>query len=321
MTTVTTPRAEQATTTGGPTADRIRVTNLVKHFRRRDGSEVRAIDDISLTVGPGEFLVLLGPSGCGKTTLLRSLAGREQPDQGRIELDGKTVFSADEAILVPPERRRVPMMFQAYALWPHLTAFENVAFPLRAQSKRLRGRKDDEVRERVMAMLERVQCGHLSQQYPGSISGGQQQRIALARALVSDHPVVFFDEPLSNVDARVREELRLQLFDLQRAIGFSAVYVTHDQSEALALADRVAVLRGRPCGTGRFTGRDLSSSSYEVRGRVRRDDQSPPRHRDCCGRSRDRRHCARRRPSRDGGRDRARRSGDDTVPTRGAPDH
>lgn len=223
------------------TDEAIGVVSLVKHFRRSDGEVVRAVDDVSISVAKGEFLVLLGPSGCGKTTLLRCLAGLEHPDSGQIALNGTTVFSDQKKISLPPESREAGMMFQSYALWPHMRIRDNVAYPLRCD-RSMRGRKR-EISERVLAMLNTVECGQLEAQYPGQISGGQQQRIALARALVKGDPVVFFDEPLSNVDARLRDQLRLELKLAQQRLGFSAIYVTHDQSEALALADRVAVLR------------------------------------------------------------------------------
>lgn len=216
---------------------RIRVSNLKKRFNRNSGEEVLAVDDITLNVNAGEFLVLLGPSGCGKTTLLRCLAGLEHPDSGEVFLDGRVLYSSQDRVNLPPEQRRMSMLFQSYALWPHMTVFDNVAYPLRTAKV-----SKAEATEDVHAVLKRVECEDLAGQYPGEISGGQQQRVALARALVANNNVVLFDEPLSNVDARVRELLRLELIELQRRIGFSAIYVTHDQSEALALADRIAVL-------------------------------------------------------------------------------
>ncbi len=217
----------------------VRVRDLDKRFRRADGPVVHAIDGVSLDVARGEFVVLLGPSGCGKTTLLRAVAGLETPDRGSIVLDGRTVYAADERIEVPPEHRRLSMVFQSYALWPHMTAFGNVAHPL--QSRRDRPSRA-EVARRVRAALELVGIGELERQYPGQLSGGQQQRVALARALVADDELVLFDEPLSNVDAKVREQLRLEIVGMQRELGFSALFVTHDQTEAMELAHRIAVL-------------------------------------------------------------------------------
>ncbi|HEX7082819.1 MAG TPA: ABC transporter ATP-binding protein [Gaiellaceae bacterium] len=215
----------------------VRVEALSKAFTRADGTVARAIDGASLELHEGESLVLLGPSGCGKTTLLRSIAGLEQPDTGRIEIRGETVFSSAEAIDVPPERRRLAMIFQSYALWPHMTAFQNVAYPL--QSARVKRR---EIAERVDRVFELVGIPELRRQYPGQMSGGQQQRVALARALVGGGDLVLFDEPLSNVDAKVREQLRFELLSMQRELGFAALYVTHDQAEAMELAHRIAVM-------------------------------------------------------------------------------
>ena len=219
----------------------VRVRNLVKKFRTRRG-EVVALDNVSLDVGQSERVVLLGPSGCGKTTLLRCVAGLEQPDAGEIEIGGRIVFSSDKGIFVPPEARGVSMMFQSYALWPHMTVADNVAFPLR--QRRSRGTAADRgIAERVGEVLSMAACDGLQARYPAQLSGGQQQRIALARAVVANDPVVLFDEPLSNVDAKVREQLRLELVTLQRKLGFAWLYVTHDQTEATAVAHRIAVFR------------------------------------------------------------------------------
>ena len=215
----------------------VRVIDLVKHFRRSDGADVAAVDGVSLDVMPGQFAVLLGPSGCGKTTLLRCIAGLERPVSGRIEIAGRTVFDSDQRIDVAPERRCINMIFQSYALWPHMTAAANVAFPLR--SRRV---PRAQVHERVERLLTLVGIPELAAQYPGQMSGGQQQRVALARALVSNSELVLFDEPLSNVDAKVREQLRFELISMQRQLGFAAVYVTHDQVEAMELAHMIAVM-------------------------------------------------------------------------------
>lgn len=219
----------------------VRIRDLHKRFQRGDGSVVTAIDDVSLDVLPGELIVLLGPSGCGKTTLLRTIAGLERPDAGRIEIHGSVNFSSDRGIDLPPERRQLSMIFQSYALWPHMTAFQNVAYPLESR-RRPRPRKN-EVRERVERVLELVGIPELGGQYPNQMSGGQQQRVALARALVNGDGLVLFDEPLSNVDAKVREQLRVELVTMQRELGFCAVFVTHDQVEAMELAHRIAVMR------------------------------------------------------------------------------
>ena len=219
------------------------VKNLKKKFVRTDGAVVPAIDDVSLDLYPGEFLVLLGPSGCGKTTLLRAVAGLERPDEGVIEVHGAAQFSSDTGVNLPPERRRnVSMVFQSYALWPHMTAGQNVAYPLQSIERRHRPSKAV-IRKRVLGALEKVGIPELSAQYSGQMSGGQQQRVALARALVSGSDLVLFDEPLSNVDAKVRDQLRLELLILQKEIGFSALFVTHDQTEAMVLGNRIVVLQ------------------------------------------------------------------------------
>lgn len=219
----------------------VTIDNLSKEFRRRDGTPVNAIDDATLHVAAGEFVVLLGPSGCGKTTLLRSIAGLETPDEGDIRVNGRTVFSGSENINLPPDRRHLSMVFQSYALWPHMTAGENVRYPLenrRGQAKLSR----KAMKAKADSSLDLVGIGDLGKQYPAQLSGGQQQRVALARALVNDSDVVLFDEPLSNVDAKVREQLRIELLATQRRLGFTAVFVTHDQAEAMELATRIAVL-------------------------------------------------------------------------------
>lgn len=216
----------------------LRVRTLVKTFRREDKSVVPAIDHVSLDVRPGEFVVLLGPSGCGKTTLLRSVAGLEKPDSGLIELHGQAVFDSDAGINIMPEGRHVGMVFQSYALWPHMSAFDNIAYPLRS-----RGAPSKNIPDRVHEALRLVGISELSKQFPSQMSGGQQQRIALARAIVANDKLVLFDEPLSNVDAKVREQLRIELLEMQSELHFAALYVTHDQTEAMALAHRVAVMR------------------------------------------------------------------------------
>jgi iron(III) transport system ATP-binding protein len=195
----------------------------------------QALQDVSLDVDAGTFLVLLGPSGSGKTTLLRCLAGIERVTAGRIEIGGRAV--ADGRVHVPPDQRDLSMVFQDYALWPHLTARDNVAFALRRR-KLSRGR----AREQAAAMLDRVGLGALGQRYPNELSGGEQQRVALARALVADTGLILCDEPLSNLDADLRERMRLEISSLVREAGATTVYITHDQAEAFALADRVGIL-------------------------------------------------------------------------------
>jgi iron(III) transport system ATP-binding protein len=201
---------------------------------KRFGATV-AVDSVSLTVEPGEFLTLLGPSGCGKTTTLRVVAGLEEPTTGRVLIDDEDVTDR------PPHARDITMVFQSYALFPHLTVFENVAYGLRV----LR-RPAHEVRHRVMEALALVGIGDLGGRQPAALSGGQQQRVALARALVLQPKVLLFDEPLSNLDAKLRKRMRDEIRALQRRVGITALYVTHDQAEALAVSDRIAVMaRGR----------------------------------------------------------------------------
>jgi len=215
----------------------VEVRNLQKTFKRADGTLVKAIDDVSLSVRSGECIVLLGPSGCGKTTLLRSIAGLEKPEDGEILINSETMFSGDQRIEIPPQNRALSMIFQSYALWPHMTAFDNVAFPLRSRKT-----SKEEVAERVNQTLEMVGVPELAGQHPSDMSGGQQQRVALARALVAGDDLILLDEPLSNVDAKVRDQLRRELVEMQRELNFSAIYVTHDQIEAMELADRIAVM-------------------------------------------------------------------------------
>ena len=216
-------------------AERIAVDGLTKVYP--GGHE--ALRSVTLDVEPGTFLVLLGPSGSGKTTLLRCLAGIERITSGRITIGAGCV--ADGSLHVPPERRNLSMVFQDYALWPHLTARDNVAFALR----RLRlGRAEGQARS--AAMLDRVGLAALAGRYPNQLSGGEQQRVALARALVADTGLILCDEPLSNLDADLREWMRVEISSLVREAAATTIYITHDQAEAFALADRVGVLeRGR----------------------------------------------------------------------------
>ncbi|WP_173934440.1 ABC transporter ATP-binding protein [Chelativorans sp. Marseille-P2723] len=219
----------------------IEVRGLMKRFRRSGGGEVVPVNDVNLTVGQQEMVVLLGPSGCGKTTLLRCVAGLERPDSGEISIAGELVYSSARETFLPPNRRPASMIFQSYALWPHMSVHQNVAYPLEA-----RGMKRSDIDKRVSRTLQMVGLAGLEASHPGQISGGQQQRVALARAVVGDSRVILFDEPLSNVDAKVREQLRLEIRSMQKRLGFSGLYVTHDQTEAMAIADRIAVIdRGR----------------------------------------------------------------------------
>src|SRR6185312_1340939 len=194
---------------------------------------------VSFEVPRGKMFALLGPSGCGKTTTLRSIAGLEKPDAGEISVDGKIVFSAERRIHVPPEKRDFGMVFQSYAIWPHMTVYQNAAFPLRVGRRRLPARQ---MAEAVARALHIVQLDGLEDRKATQLSGGQQQRLALARALVKQPPLLLLDEPLSNLDAKLRERMRFELKRLQRELRVTTVYVTHDQSEALALSHEIAVM-------------------------------------------------------------------------------
>ncbi|MGH7312767.1 MAG: ABC transporter ATP-binding protein [Candidatus Rokuibacteriota bacterium] len=206
------------------------------HLTKRFGSEV-AVRDVSLSVAQGEFVTLLGPSGCGKTTTLRCIAGLERPDAGEIRIEGEVVASGERGIFLNPEDRNIGMVFQSYAVWPHMTVFDNVAYGLRI---RRRGRA--EIKARTTRALELVGLAHLADRYAMKLSGGQRQRVALARAIVYNPKVVLFDEPLSNLDAKLREQMRVELVRLQHDVGITSVYVTHDQTEALVMSDRVVVM-------------------------------------------------------------------------------
>src|ERR1051325_9876561 len=206
----------------------------IERVTKRFGA-MTAVRDLTLEVRDREFVTLLGPSGCGKTTLLRMIAGFVAPDEGSIRV-GTTTLSTPASV-VPPERRGMGMVFQSYAVWPHKTVFQNVAFGLE-----VRGVAKGEVRERVARVLELVTLAGLEARYPAQLSGGQQQRVALARSLVVEPSILLLDEPLSNLDAKLRERMRWELKALQRRTGITFVYVTHDQSEAMALSDRIAVM-------------------------------------------------------------------------------
>jgi len=210
----------------------IEVEDLVVRY-----GTVTAIDGISFEVRRGEHMTLLGPSGCGKTTTLRALAGLETPTGGEIRIDGRPVFSSRQGINVPAEQRRLPMVFQSYAIWPHMTVFDNVAYGLR-----LRRLPRPEVNERVSAALDLVRLADFAKRSAADLSGGQQQRVALARCLAVSPAVLLLDEPLSNLDARLRAAMRLEIQALQRQIGLTSVYVTHDQEEALVISDRIIVM-------------------------------------------------------------------------------
>ena len=230
----------------GPNADGLSpltVDGLVKTFVETAGKRglVHAVNDISFEVPSGTLLTLLGPSGCGKTTTMRCIAGLERPDAGVIRVDGRPVYSSVDNINVGPQMRDLGMVFQSYAIWPHMDVYRNAAFPLQV-TRRRRGLSKSDIRDRVMNVLGRVQLENLAQRPATDLSGGQQQRLALARALVMEPSVLLLDEPLSNLDAKLREEMRLELKQLQRRLGITAIYVTHDQAEALAMSKYVAVM-------------------------------------------------------------------------------
>ncbi|HKU94351.1 MAG TPA: ABC transporter ATP-binding protein [Vineibacter sp.] len=211
---------------------RIDVKDLVIHY-----GDAVAVNGVSFTVGRGEHVTLLGPSGCGKTTTLRAIAGLEKPSGGSIRIDGQPIYDAAERKNVPTEQRGVSMVFQSYAIWPHMTVFDNVAYGLR-----VRKQAKADIAASVERALDLVQMRHLADRSASKLSGGQQQRVALARAVAFSPTVVLFDEPLSNLDAKLRAEMRVELRELQRRLDITSVYVTHDQEEALAISDRVIVM-------------------------------------------------------------------------------
>ena len=220
----------------------IRIENVSKWY-----GDYHALNDFSLDIADGEFVALLGPSGCGKTTLLRSIAGLETINDGAIHIGDKLVSKG--GFTLPPEKRNLGLIFQSYALWPHMSVFKNVAYSLKVH-----GWKPDALNDRVEEVLEMVGLGHLKNRYPSELSGGQMQRVAVARSLAPNPVVLLFDEPLSNLDAKLREKMRFELRELQQEIGTTAVYVTHDQGEAMAISDRIVLMdQGEivQIGTGR----------------------------------------------------------------------
>jgi iron(III) transport system ATP-binding protein len=233
------------------------VRSLSTEYQGERGPAIRAASDVSFEVPEGKLFTLLGPSGCGKTTTLRSIAGLERPKAGEISIAGRLVYSSEQAVFVPPNRRGFGMVFQSYAIWPHLNVFQNAAFPLEVRSGRSGpkpGRK--EIAAKVMRVLRAVALDDLADRAATRLSGGQQQRLALARALVMEPQLLLLDEPLSNLDAKLRERMRFELKRIQRELGVTTVYVTHDQTEALALSHMIGVMdQGRIVQIG--TPRDI----------------------------------------------------------------
>ena len=217
----------------------LEIQSLFTEYVNELGQPVKAAQDVNISVPEGHFFTLLGPSGCGKTTTLRSIAGLERPKSGRISVNGEVVYCGKAGTFIAPNQRGFGMVFQSYAIWPHMDVFTNTAFPLQVGKKKLsRGQID----EKVMKVLAAVQLDHLRDREATKLSGGQQQRLALARALVMEPKLLLLDEPLSNLDAKLRELMRFELKRLQRELRITTVYVTHDQSEALALSHQVAVM-------------------------------------------------------------------------------
>jgi len=214
----------------------IEISNLVKRFEG-EKENVVAVSDVSIEVPEGKLFTLLGPSGCGKSTTLRCVAGLEKPESGEIRLAGETLFSSRSGTFVPAHKRDIGMVFQSYAIWPHMKVFDNVAYPLRI--KRM---PKAEIRQKVRKALATVGLEGLEDRLAPQLSGGQQQRVSLARALVKEPKVLLLDEPLSNLDAKLREQMRLEIKELQERLGITTLYVTHDQVEALAISDFIAVM-------------------------------------------------------------------------------
>ncbi len=263
------------------------VKSLYTEYAGERGEAIHAAQDVSFDVPEGKLFTLLGPSGCGKTTTLRSIAGLERPKSGEISIRDELVYSSQQGIFVAPNRRDFGMVFQSYAIWPHMNVFQNAAFPLEVRSARSRhklGRK--EIAAKVMEVLRAVALDDLVDRAATKLSGGQQQRLALARALVMEPQLLLLDEPLSNLDAKLRERMRFELKRIQRELGITTVYVTHDQSEALALSHMIAVMdRGRIVQIG-TPARRLRAAERPVRRRFRRHHELSRRRRGGNGRRR-----------------------------------
>lgn len=215
----------------------IELKNVRKDFTTKKLGTITAVKDFNLKIKKGECFSFLGPSGCGKTTTLRMIAGFEDLTEGEIKLGGKIVSSSEKGLYVPPEERNLGMVFQAFAVWPHMTVFDNIAFPLQ-----VRKMNKSEIKKRVRVAMEQTDLLGREEVYPSELSGGEQQRIALARAIVMNPDALLLDEPLSNLDPKLRESMRFEIKRLQKEYGFTIIFVTHDQSEALALSDRMLVM-------------------------------------------------------------------------------
>jgi len=261
----------------------IKIQNLHMYYQT-DTGRVHAVRGISLEVKPGQFYTLLGPSGCGKTTTLRSVAGLETPEEGEVFVGDDLVFSSSRGIAVPPYKRDIGMVFQSYAIWPHLNVFENVAFPLREMKRKY---SQQQIRDKVSHALALVHLDGLADRPAPFLSGGQQQRLALARALVREPRVLLLDEPLSNLDAKLREETRFELRELVKRLKITTLYVTHDQLEALTMSDVVTVMdQGRVIQSGtpmeiyqapqeRFVANFIGLTNF-IEGRVQRTPNGEP---------------------------------------------
>jgi len=212
---------------------RIELTHIDKYYGKN-----HVLKDLNLTIEDGDFMTLLGPSGCGKTTTLRVVSGLEKPQNGFIYMDGKEIVNAAEANFAPPSQRNLNLVFQSYALWPHMTVFDNVAFGLK-----IRKESSEVINKKVADALERMQIGEYAKRYPTELSGGQQQRVAIARAIVSEPKLLLLDEPLSNLDAKLRVDMRAELKRLHHDTGTTIIYVTHDQVEALTMSTKIALFR------------------------------------------------------------------------------
>lgn len=208
----------------------------IKNVYKRFGN-VTAVNNFCLDIQDGEFISILGPSGCGKTTMLRMVAGFEKASEGEISIGDRLVTSSDQSLFVPPEKRDIGMVFQSYAVWPHMTVEENVGYPLKI--KKL---PKDEIKKQVQHVLGLVHLDEYAARYPNQLSGGQQQRVALARALVAKPRLLLLDEPLSNLDAKLRESMRFEILAIQKKLKITVIYVTHDQAEAMAMSDRIVVM-------------------------------------------------------------------------------